>query len=59
MDKKRITDTFSENQTLYFNVVADLTLQAPSSKDDEDHEHYRFVYYQQVVPSEVFRQNKV
>jgi hypothetical protein len=36
-----------------------MTLQAPGAISNQDHEHYRFVYFQQVVPSEVFRQNKI
>lgn len=45
IQKKRITDQFSEKDTLYFNVIADMTLQPPNVTDEEDHEHYRFIYF--------------
>jgi hypothetical protein len=35
MQKKRITDQFSSEETLYFNVVADMILQPPNITDDD------------------------
>ena len=49
---------YDVDETLYFNAVADLTLRPPEDKEDEE-EHYRFVYFSQQVPSDVFRQNKL
>jgi hypothetical protein len=37
--------------------VAELTLVAPN--DEKDHEHYRFVYFEQLVLAELLKQNKI
>jgi hypothetical protein len=36
-----------------------MTLQAPNITDEEDHEHYRFIYFEQLVPADVFRQTRI
>lgn len=38
-------------------MVADLTLLTPG--DTKDHEHYRFVYFEQLVLAELLRQNAI
>lgn len=57
LEKKKISDVFKNDETLYFNVVAELTLVAPG--DDKDHEHYRFVYFEQLVLAELLKQNVI
>ena len=50
--KDKITSLVDTNKTLYFNAVADMTLNPPNSTEEE---HYRFIYFGQQVPTELFR----
>lgn len=59
LEKKKITKEFSDNETLYFNVAATLTLQTPKVNDEEFTETYKFLYSPLTVPSQVFRQTPI
>jgi hypothetical protein len=55
MQKRVVTVAFNPDENLYFNVVAELKLR-PSN---EKHEHYRFLYFEQLVLAELFRQSTI